>query len=128
MIRYHKFGLANIWAQEYGSAEDSVQFEYLLKYSPYHNVKAGTDFPAMLITGSENDARVDPLHARKMVARIQEADPNGQPVLLLVRKASGHGGGTTISVHIEQAADTWSFLMNKLGIILNIKDIKHEFF
>lgn len=117
MIRYHKFGLANIWAQEYGSAEDSVQFEYLLKYSPYHNVKAGTDFPAMLITGSENDARVDPLHARKMVARIQEADPNGQPVLLLVRKASGHGGGTTISVHIEQAADRWSFLMNKLGMI-----------
>lgn len=116
MVNYHTFGLANIWAEEYGSSDNPDQFEYLYKYSPYHNVVDGTDFPAMLITGSENDARVDPLHARKMVARMQEADPQGEPILLLVRKASGHGGGTTLSMQIEQSAETWAFLMHKLGM------------
>jgi prolyl oligopeptidase len=116
MIRYHKFGPARFWIEEYGSAEDPEQFKYLYKYSPYHNVINYTDYPAIIFTAGENDARVDPLHARKMVARLQEANPNGNPILLLVRKDSGHGGGTTLSMHIEQAADTWSFLMNELGM------------
>ncbi len=117
MINYHRFGLANIWAEEYGSSENPEQFKYLYKYSPYQNIVAGTDYPAMLITGSENDARVDPLHARKMVARLQEADPNGRPILLLVHKASGHGGGTTLSVQIAQRAEEWAFLMHELGMV-----------
>lgn len=116
MINYHRFGLANIWAEEYGSSDDPDQFEYLYKYSPYHNVVDGTNYPAMIITGSENDARVDPLHARKMVARMQEANPAGEPILLLVRKASGHGGGTTLTAQIEQRAEVWAFLMNQLGM------------
>jgi prolyl oligopeptidase len=116
MVRYHKFGLANIWATEYGNSDDPGQFKYLCKYSPYHNVINGTKYPAMLITGSENDARVDPLHARKMVARMQEANPDGEPILLLIRRASGHGGGTTISSQIEQSADVLAFLMDKLGM------------
>jgi prolyl oligopeptidase len=72
----------------------------------------------MLITGSENDARTDPLHARKMVARMQAANPNGEPILLLQRRASGHHGGTTISEKIEQHAEVWGFLMAqvKMGI------------
>jgi prolyl oligopeptidase len=114
MIRYHKFGYANIWTTEYGSSEDSVQFQYLYKYSPYHNVIDGTKYPAILIIGSENDARTYPLHARKMIARLQDANPNGEPHLLLIRKASGHGGGTTLSVQIEQTADRLAFLMHKL--------------
>ncbi len=116
MIRYHKFGLANIWAEEYGNAEDSEQFKYLYKYSPYHNIIDGTKYPMMLFIGGENDARVDPLHARKMVARMQEANPDGEPILLFIRKASGHGGGTTLSIQIEQYADVWAFLMDNLDM------------
>jgi len=118
MIRYHKFGPARFWIDEYGSAEDPQQFEYLYKYSPYHNVINGTYYPAILISAGENDARVDPLHSRKMVARMQEANPNGEPILLLIKKDSGHGGGTTLSMQIEKAADTWAFLMNILGMNL----------
>jgi prolyl oligopeptidase len=116
MVNYHTFGLANIWAEEYGSSDDPDQFKYLYAYSPYHGVVDGTDYPAMLITGSENDARVDPLHALKMTARLQEADPNGNPILLLIRKASGHGGGTTLSVQIQQRAEAFGFLMNRSGM------------
>jgi prolyl oligopeptidase len=116
MLRYHKFGYANIWAEEYGSAEDPEQFKYLHEYSPYHNVIDGTDYPAMLFVGSENDARCYPLHAMKMAARMQEANHSGEPILLLVRKKSGHGGGTTITESIEQQAEVWAFLMDKVGL------------
>jgi len=116
MLRYHKFGYANIWAEEYGSAEDPAQFSYLRKYSPYHNIINGTSYPAMLFVGSENDARCHPFHAMKMVARIQEADPDGEPILLLVRKKSGHSGGTTITELIEQQAETWAFLMAQVRL------------
>ncbi len=116
MLRYHKFGYANIWSEEYGSADDPEAFQYLRAYSPYHNIVDGVSYPAMLIIGSENDARVDPLHARKMAARLQAADPAGEPHLLLVRKASGHGGGTTLYERIEQSADGWAFLMSMLGM------------
>jgi len=116
MVNYHTFGLANIWAEEYGSSEDPEQFAYLHAYSPYHNVKQGVAYPAFLVTGSENDARVDPLHARKMVAAMQAADPDGEPHVLLVRKASGHGGGTTITTQIEQNAEIRAFLMDQLGM------------
>ena len=116
MLKYHRFGLANIWAEEYGSADDPEQFAYLRAYSPYHNVRDGARYPAFLVTGSENDARVDPCHARKMCARLQEADAGGGPVLLLVRKASGHGGGTTLSTQIEQRAEIYAFLMDRLGM------------
>jgi prolyl oligopeptidase len=116
MVNYHKFGLANIWAEEYGSSDDSAQFQYIYAYSPYQNVKDGVSYPAMLITGSENDARVDPLHARKMAARLQEADAGGGPILMLVRQASGHGGGTTLTVQIEQKATPQAFLMDQLGM------------
>lgn len=116
MIRYHKFGYANIWAEEYGSAEDPEQFKYLLQYSPYHHVVEGTDYPAVLFTASENDARCYPLHAMKMTARMQAADPQGQPILLLVERKSGHGGGTQLSEQIEQQADIWAFLMSAVGL------------
>ena len=118
MIRYHKFGPGRFWIDEYGSPDNPEQFEYLYKYSPYHNVIDGTDYPAIMISAGENDARVDPLHSRKMVARMQEANPNGEPILLLLKRDSGHGGGTTLSMHIEKAADTWAFLMNELGMSL----------
>ncbi|HTY07856.1 MAG TPA: prolyl oligopeptidase family serine peptidase, partial [Candidatus Edwardsbacteria bacterium] len=116
MVRFHKFGYANVWAEEYGSAEDSTQFRYLLKYSPYHNVKDGTKYPAVLLEASENDARVAPLHARKMAARLQAADTGGGPILYLLRRKSGHGGGTRLTEWIGQEADILSFLMRQVGL------------
>ncbi|MFH0836513.1 MAG: prolyl oligopeptidase family serine peptidase [Candidatus Aenigmatarchaeota archaeon] len=116
MLRYHKLSIANTWVGEYGSSEDPEQFKYIYKYSPYHNIKKNVEYPAILITTSENDARVDPMHALKMVAKLQEVNPNGEPILLLVRKSSGHCGGTTISKNIEQTSEEFAFLMKKLGM------------
>ncbi len=116
MIRYHKFGPARYWIDEYGSADNPEQFKYLYKYSPYHNIVDDTNYPAIIISAGENDARVDPFHSRKMVARMQNANPNVEPILLLLEKDSGHGGGTTLSMQIERTADTWAFLMNMLGM------------
>ncbi len=116
MLRYHKFGFSNIWAEEYGNADDPTQFEYLMEYSPYHNVIDSTSYPAVLFIGSENDARCHPLHAMKMAARLQAANPFGQPALIVVQKRSGHGGGTTQSELIEQNADIWAFLMHYAGL------------
>ncbi|GBE29720.1 prolyl endopeptidase [bacterium BMS3Bbin04] len=116
MVNYHTFGLANIWAEEYGSSDDPEQFEYLYAYSPYHNVIDETSYPAMIVTGSANDARVDPLHARKFVARLRQADPDGAPILLLEHKDSGHGGGVGISKQIEQRAMLYGFVMHEIGL------------
>lgn len=116
MLRYHKFSIANTWAVEYGSSENQEQFKFIYKYSPYHNIKENINYPAMLITTSENDARVDPMHALKMVAKLQEVNPKREPILLLVRKISGHSGGTTISKDIEQTSEEFSFLMEKVGM------------
>ncbi len=114
MLKYHKLSIANTWAVEYGSSENSDQFKFIYKYSPYHNIKENIKYPAVLITTSENDARVDPMHALKMVAKLQEVNPNGKSILLLVRKGSGHGGGTTISKNIEQTSEEVAFLMDNL--------------
>ncbi|MBD3235263.1 MAG: prolyl oligopeptidase family serine peptidase [Candidatus Eisenbacteria bacterium] len=116
MLRYHRFGLANIWAEEYGSADDPEQFTYLRAYSPYHNVVDGADYPIMLFTGSENDARVDPFHVRKMVARLQASGAAPGTILMQIYAGSGHGGGTTLATKIEQSADGWALLMHALGM------------
>jgi prolyl oligopeptidase len=116
MVTYHQHGLANIWAEEYGSSDDPEQFQFLHAYSPYHNIKQGVKYPAFLVTGGENDARVDPLHACKMAAALQAADTGGGPIMLLINKASGHGGGTTITTQIAQQAEQRAFLMDQLGM------------
>ncbi len=116
MVTYHQHGLANIWAEEYGSSDDADQFKYLYAYSPYHNIRQGVKYPSFLVTGGENDARVDPLHARKMAAALQAADSGGGPIMLLINKASGHGGGTTITKQIGQQAEQRAFLMDQLGM------------
>lgn len=115
MIKYHKFGYANIWAGEYGSSDNQDEFKYLIKYSPYHNIVDGTVYPAMLVTCSENDSRVDPMHSRKMIAKLQDIGLGG-PFMLQVQSESGHIGGTTLTVQIEQVADKLAFLMYYAGI------------
>lgn len=120
MIRYHRFGFANIWEQEYGNALDAELFPHLLAYSPYHRVQPDTDYPALLATGSVNDARTDPVHARKFFAAVQASTgrgPDGErPVLLLVEDDSGHHGGVTIDTQVDQYADRMAFLMEQLGM------------
>lgn len=123
MIHYHKFGLANIWKEEYGTADDPKQFEYLLKYSPYHNIKEGTKYPATLITCALNDARVDPFHARKMVALLQAANAGDHPILLFSEISAGHLGGTTLSQLISQQARQMAFLMQQLDMYAPPKEV-----
>jgi prolyl oligopeptidase len=119
MIRYHTFEYANVWAEEYGSADNPEMFEHLLAYSPYHNVVEGTDYPAILVVASKNDARTNPAHARKFAAAALWADADHgsvQPILYFFQDDSGHGGGVTIDRKADQTARQWGFLMDRLGM------------
>lgn len=115
MVRYHKFLIAPLWIPEYGSADDPAQFAYLRKYSPYHNVKKGGKYPAVLFVTGDSDTRVAPLHARKMAALLQSATASGLPVLLHYEVASGHSGGLPVTKQIDDGADMLTFLASQLG-------------
>jgi prolyl oligopeptidase len=101
---------------EFGTVKDRAQFEALHAYSPYHRVKDGTPYPAVLLTSGENDGRVDPYESRKMAARLQAASSSGRPVLLRMSMDTGHGQGTPLKTRIEEDADTYAFLMGQLGM------------
>src|SRR6185312_11128852 len=118
MIRYQKFQIARLWIPEYGSSDDPEQFKWLYAYSPYHNVKAGTLYPATLFFASEGDTRVDPLHTRKMVALLQHDAANGpdRPILMRIEPKAGHGAGKPISKQIDEWADIYTFLFWQLGM------------
>jgi len=116
MVRYHKFLIAKLWIPEYGSADDADQFKWLFAYSPYHKVKDGTAYPAVLLATAESDTRVDPLHARKMAARLQAASSSDQPILLRLEAKAGHGAGKPRSKILEELTDTWSFVFWQLGM------------
>ena len=118
MLRYDKFMEAQYWVSEYGSADDPAQFKYLAAYSPYQNVKPGTKYPAVLLTSGDGDTRVDPLHARKMAARLQAATASDQPILLRYDTQAGHSGGLPVSKQIDQLADGAEFLMWQLHVHL----------
>jgi prolyl oligopeptidase len=117
MVRYHLFSIARLWIAEYGGAEDPEQFRWLHAYSPYHHVREGTRYPAMLITAAESDTRVDPLHARKFAAAIQraQADPE-RPILLRIETKAGHGAGKPFTKQVDEATDLWSFLFRELSL------------
>lgn len=119
MIRYHKFRIAKLWIPEYGDPDNPQHFPFLYAYSPYHRVKDGTRYPSMLFTTAESDSRVDPMHARKMTARMQEAqgDPS-RPILIRVETKAGHGAGKPVSKVADELADELSFLLKELGVPL----------
>jgi prolyl oligopeptidase len=119
MLRYHRFRIARLWIPEYGSADDPVQFKWLKAYSPFHNVKDGVKYPAVLLATAESDTRVDPLHARKMAARLQAATVSDHPVLLRLESRAGHGAGKPVSKVLEELVDTWSFVMAELNVPVN---------
>lgn len=116
MVRYQKFFVARYWVSEYGSSEDPQQFQYILKYSPYQNVKAGTKYPAVLLVSGDSDTRVAPLHARKMTALLQVSTGSDSPILLHYDTKAGHSGGRSISRVIEDQTDEYSFLFWQLGV------------
>jgi prolyl oligopeptidase len=101
---------------EYGTVKDSDQFKALYAYSPYHHVKDGTAYPAILFLTGENDHRVNPMQSRKMTARLQAATSSGLPILLRTTASAGHGIGTALDEELEQGADVFSFLFDQLGI------------
>ncbi len=116
MIRYHHFAIARLWIPEYGSAEDAEQFRWLYAYSPYHHVREGVDYPSVLLTTGASDSRVQPMHAFKMTAALQQATSGKRPILLRVEDKAGHGQGMPLSKRIEETVDTWAFLMTQLGV------------
>ena len=117
MVRYHNFLVARYWVPEYGSSDDAEQFKYIYRYSPYHNVKSGTKYPAIMFVSGDSDTRVAPLHARKMTALMQSVEgPSDRPVLLHYDTKGGHSGGRSISRVIDDQTDEYSFLFWQLGV------------
>ena len=116
MLRYHRFLIARLWIPEYGSAEDPAQFPWLRAYSPYHHVRDGVAYPAVLLATAESDTRVDPMHARKMAARLQAATSSNRPVLLRLESRAGHGAGKPLNKVLEELTDTWAFVFSELGV------------
>lgn len=116
MLRYHKFTAGAGWAYDYGTAEDSQEmFEYLLGYSPYHNLKEGTAYPATMVTTADHDDRVVPAHSFKFAARLQETHSGSAPVLISIETKAGHGAGKPTSMVIEEQADKWAFTFFNMG-------------
>jgi prolyl oligopeptidase len=116
MLRYHQFLIARLWIPEYGSADDPEQFRWLRAYSPYHRVRDGVAYPAVLLATAESDTRVDPMHARKMAARLQAATSNDRPILLRLESKAGHGAGKPLSKVLDELTDAWTFVFSELEV------------
>lgn len=115
MIRFQKFLVGRWWTSEYGSAENPEQYDYLIKYSPYQNVKPGTKYPAIMLNTGDSDTRVAPLHARKMTAELQADDASDRPVLLHYETKAGHSSGVSIHQLVNDTADELAFLWNEVS-------------
>jgi prolyl oligopeptidase len=115
MLKFHKFTIGWSWISDYGSSDDAVHFENLLSFSPLHNIRA-MDYPATLISTSDHDDRVVPLHSYKYAAALQESNRGKNPVLLRVGTNSGHGMGIPVSKALEETTDIWSFVFFNLGM------------
>jgi prolyl oligopeptidase len=115
MLRYHKFTVGKGWIPEYGSSDDPVQFKNLLAYSPLHNLKEGTRYPATMVTTADHDDRVVPAHSFKFAAELQRTHRGDNPVIIRIETKAGHGAGKPTSKIIEEQADIWSFIFYNTG-------------
>lgn len=116
MLRYHTFTAGAGWAYDYGTSEESKEmFEYIKGYSPVHNVKAGVEYPATLVTTGDHDDRVVPAHSFKFAAELQEKQAGSNPTLIRIETNAGHGAGTPVSKTIEQYADIFGFTFHNMG-------------
>ena len=116
MLRFHKFTIGWAWVAEYGSSENAAEFTNLYAYSPLHNLKMGTAYPATLIITADHDDRVVPAHSFKFAAALQAAHSSDAPVLIRIEIKAGHGAGKPTAKIIEEAADKWGFLVRVLAI------------
>jgi len=118
MLRFHNFTAGRFWTDDYGSSENPEEFEALMKYSPYHNIREGTDYPAIMVTTADTDDRVVPGHSFKYTAALQEAQGGDGPVLIRIETRAGHGAGVPTDKVIENYSDNWSFLLHNLEMDL----------
>lgn len=118
MLRYHKFTIGWGWAVEYGSSDHKEQFDYLIKYSPLHNLKAATCYPATLVTTADHDDRVVPAHSFKFAATLQAAQGCPNPTLIRIESKAGHGAGKPTTKVIDEATDIWSFVFYNMHVKL----------
>ncbi|MEH2168761.1 MAG: prolyl oligopeptidase family serine peptidase [Nostoc sp.] len=116
MLRFHKFTIGWAWTSEYGSADNPEEFPALYAYSPLHNIKPDTAYPATLITTADHDDRVVPAHSFKFAAALQEAHAGDAPTLIRIETKAGHGAGKPTAKIIEEAADKWAFLVRALDV------------
>jgi prolyl oligopeptidase len=116
MLRYQKFTIGGAWAPEYGTSDDSTQFKTLYAYSPLHNIKPGTSYPATFITTADHDDRVVPGHSFKFAATMQRAQAGPAPILIRIDTKAGHGGGKPTSKQIDLATDELAFTVKNLGM------------
>jgi prolyl oligopeptidase len=114
MLRFQKFTAGRYWVDDYGSSDNPEEFKALYKYSPYHNLKPGTDYPATLVTTADTDDRVVPGHSFKFIARLQQCQGGSAPVLARIETRAGHGAGKPLAKQIEETADMWAFLVKNL--------------
>ena len=116
MLRFHKFTAGRFWTDDYGSADNPDEFTALRAYSPYHNLKGGTQYPATLITTADTDDRVVPGHSFKFAAQLQASQSGTAPSLIRIETRAGHGAGKPTAKIIEEASDQWAFLVKTLGM------------
>lgn len=116
-LRFNQFGQGAGWEGDLGSPQDPAEFKALYAYSPYHNVRSGTRYPATLLLTGDHDTRVMPAHSFKFAAALQAAQAGPAPILLRVELSGGHGGGPTTSQHIDATADAYAFLLENLGMV-----------
>jgi len=121
MLRFDKFTIGWAWTSDYGSSSNPEEFKALQAYSPVHNLKPGTSYPATLITTADHDDRVWPGHSFKFAAALQEANSGSNPVMIRIETKAGHGAGKPTSKQIEEAADRWAFLVRALNMSVDDK-------
>jgi prolyl oligopeptidase len=121
MLRFHKFTAGRYWVDDYGSSDNPDEFKVLRSYSPYHNLKKGTRYPATLVTTADHDDRVVPSHSFKFIAELQYCQGGPAPVLARIETRAGHGAGRPTTQIIDEVADEWAFLVKNLGMKVMVK-------
>jgi prolyl oligopeptidase len=118
MLRYHLFDNTHVWKEEFGTADDPEDFPALLRYSPYHNVHDRTAYPATMIVSGDSDRNCNPLHARKMTARLQAATLCQSPIFLDYRTQRGHSPVLPLSERVDALTDRMAFLCDQLNLTI----------
>jgi prolyl oligopeptidase len=118
MLRFNQFTAGRFWIDDYGSPDNTDEFKALYAYSPYHNIRKGTKYPATLVTTADTDDRVVPGHSFKYVAALQAAQAGDAPVLIRIETRAGHGSGKPTEKLIQEYADEWAFLVANLHVQL----------